>query len=188
MKNKNLLIVISGPSGVGKGSVIKELLSYLETIELAISATTRKKREGEEEGKDYYFFSDDIFDKAIKNDEFIEWCIVHGNRYGTLRKEIRRINNKNKLGLVEIDTKGANKIKTSFPDALQIFISPPTIAVLEERLKRRKTESKEDITKRISNAKEEIKKIKHYDYVIINDSIFDSSKEIEEIIRKRFNL
>ncbi len=188
MKNKKKLIVISGPSGVGKGAIIKSLLNNVQTLGLAVSATTRPQRAGEVDGKDYYFYSQDNFDKDIKNDAFIEWCHVHGNRYGTLKSEIDRLNNLTMIGLVEIDTEGANKIKQSFPEALRVFIAPPTLAILEERLKKRKTESWEEIKKRVNHAKVELNEIEHYDYVIINDTILDSSKEIEEIIKKSFNL
>ena len=188
MKNNNLLVVISGPSGVGKGVVIKELLISIKKLELAISATTRPIRAGEENGQDYYFFKNEEFDKAIHEDDFIEWCNVHGNRYGTLKKEITRINNNNKIGLVEIDTQGAEKIKHKYPEILSIFLAPPTVAVLEERLTKRGTESKGAIKKRIETANEELKRIKHYDYVVINDTISNSSKEIQFLITKSFDL
>jgi len=188
MKNRKKLIVISGPSGVGKGAIINSLLNNVRTLGLAVSATTRAQRAGEVDGKDYYFYSPANFDNAIKNNEFIEWCHVHGNRYGTLKSEIDRLNNLTMIGLIEIDTEGANKIKQSFPEALRIFIAPPTLAILKERLKKRKTESSEEIEKRVNHAKVELNEIEHYDYVIINDKIFDSSKEIEKIITKSFNL
>ena len=188
MKNNNLLIVISGPSGVGKGAVIKALLANITQIKLAISATTRPIRKGEEDEKDYYFLSNEKFDEAIKNNEFIEWCDVHGNKYGTLKKEIKKINENNKIGIVEIDTNGAQKIKKSYPEIVSIFIAPPTLSILQSRLENRQTETKEEIRQRIENAKKELTEIEHYDYVVINDTIINSSKKIQLIITESFNL
>lgn len=188
MKNKKKLIVISGPSGVGKGVVIKQLLQDLSCLELAVSATTRPIRSGEVNKKDYYFLTNIAFDEAITNDSFIEYCDVHGNRYGTLKEEVERINSNNKIGLVEIDTQGAKKIKTSFPEILSIFIAPPTLNDLRVRLEQRQTESSEEIQRRVTNAEEELKKIQDYDFVVINDTIQNSRNEIITIITKTFNL
>ena len=186
MKNKRL-VILSGPSGVGKGTVIQKLLEKTSQIELAVSATTRQPRNDEVEGKTYYFLSHDQFDKHVSNNAFLEWCQVHQNRYGTLKNEVKRVNQLNKICLLEIDTQGAMKIKEEISDVLLIFIAPPSEDILKKRLESRNSESHEIIKKRLYGAKAELKQIKHYDFVVINDKIETSVANIAHILKQRFN-
>lgn len=180
------IIIISGPSGVGKGTIIKALLNKIRYLELSVSATTREKRGQEENNKDYYFIKDEEFQQYVDSDSFVEWCIVHSNKYGTLKKEINRINQKNKVVLLEIDIQGAQKVKAKIPEALLIFISPPSIEILSKRLNIRNTESVEQKNKRLEVAKHEIEQSKLYDFVVINDIVKDAIIELIKIIDKRF--
>jgi len=179
---KKKVIVISGPSGVGKGSVITELLKRMPSLALTVSATTRQKRDGEINAKDYYFLSDSEFEKFIENDEFLEYCKVHVNYYGTLKSEVKRIQDSDKNVLIEMDVQGAKKIKEKVPDAMFLFIAPPNMRELENRLRNRNTEPEEIIQKRLNTAKLELQAIQGYNFVVINDSLMQTINEIEEII------
>ncbi len=180
------LIIISGPSGVGKGTIINNLLNLKETLQLAVSATTRKKRENEIENVDYYFYSKRQFNQMIDNDAFVEYCNVHGNKYGTLLSEVKKINQNNKICMLEIDTQGAKKIKKKLPQAKMIFLKPPSLEILEDRLTKRGTDNLDVIKKRVKNAKAEIEEISHYDFVLINDNITGTVKKINDFIENNF--
>lgn len=177
-------VVISGPSGVGKGTVIKALLENDQNVALAVSATTRQPRENEIHGKAYYFLSDQEFDNSIQNDAFLEWCQVHQNRYGTLLSEIESITLNNKIPLLEIDVQGCEKIKKRFPNALTIFIAPPSLEELKNRLKFRNTDSESVIQKRLEVALHELEKKHLYDYLVINQDVLSTVSEIRSIIKK----
>ncbi len=181
----NELIVISGPSGSGKTTICNRLLKIFPELEYSVSATTREKREGEKEGIDYYFVSRNKFEEMINDNEFIEWENVHGNLYGTLYKDIERKRDKNLGVLMDIDPKGGTNIKKKYPDSILIFLSVPSIDVLIERLKKRKTEKDIDISKRTERTKEEFELSKNYDYIIENNNIKDTLKKISEIIKKK---
>lgn len=179
--NKGDLIVISGPSGAGKDTLVNEILN--EDISLSISATTRDKREGEIDGVDYFFLSKAEFLEKMKNDEFIEYAIVHGeNYYGTLKSEVDKKLEDNKDVVLVIDIKGALSIKTKFPDAIFIFVMPPSIKVLKERLIARKTETKESMMKRFTSLYTEINEIPKYNYVVVNDEIELAVNKIKSIL------
>tara|TARA_E500000178_G_scaffold354389_1_gene423168 strand:- start:803 stop:1375 length:573 start_codon:yes stop_codon:yes gene_type:complete len=185
--SKNIkLLIISGPSGVGKGTVINKLLEDLNSIQLAVSATTRKQRINEKDNFDYYFYSKKKFNELIDEGAFLEHCNVHGNKYGTLRSELTKINNNNKICLLEIDTQGAKKIKKNLADTKMIFLKPPSLNSLKERLHKRGTDSSNNIEHRLKNAEDEINEISHYDFVIINDNIGDTVKKIRDFIDKTF--
>lgn len=179
------LIVISGPSGSGKTTICNRLLKIFSELAYSVSATTRKRREGEKEGIDYYFVSRNKFEEMINDNEFIEWENVHGNLYGTLFKDIERKRDKNLGVLMDIDPKGGTNIKKKYPDSILIFLSVPSIDVLIERLKKRKTEKDIDISKRTERTKEEFELSKNYDYIIENNNIKDTLKKISEIIKKK---
>ena len=187
MKLNNInLIVISGPSGSGKGTLINKCLQDNKNLTVAISATTRPPRKNEINAKDYYFLSDEEFDQYILEDKFVEYCQVHQYRYGTLKDELVRITNQNKMVLLEIDTKGAEKIKNSIDSAIFVFIAAPDLTILKNRLLDRNTETLVQIEKRLTTAEQELKKIEHYDYVIINDIIDNAYLELTKIIKKSF--
>lgn len=179
------IIVISGPSGVGKTTLYKQILElFSEMIGFSISATTRPMRNGEIYGKDYYFLSEKHFHKLIKEKAFVEWEQVHGKYYGTLKTELNRIRKEGKHCLLDLDVKGGIHIKEIFgTQAFLIFIVPPSIEELEKRLKLRGSNDEQSIQYRLSNANEEIHKQNHYDYVLVNKDINESLNRLETCIR-----
>lgn len=180
-KSTGDLIVISGPSGAGKDTIVNEILN--ENIKLSVSATTREARSGEIDGKDYFFLSKKEFLEKIKNDEFIEYAMVHGdNYYGTLKSEVIKDLKAKKDVILVIDIKGAISIQDKFPSAIFIFILPPSIEVLKDRLIGRASESKESMLKRFTSLYKEVNEISKYNYVVINDSVSDAVNKIKSIL------
>lgn len=185
MKNNGRLIVISGPSGAGKSTLLKRLLEkYKDRLKFSVSFTSRRPRVGEKDGEDYFFVSQEQFEKDIKDNIFLEWAIVHGNYYGTSKKYIEDIINSGFDCILDIDVQGGLNLMNKKIDALYIFISPPSIDVLKERLLKRSTDTLETIEKRIKNAENEIKYKDYYQYIVINDDIDIAFKELEKIIFK----
>lgn len=183
-----MIIVISGPSGVGKGAVSKELVKFDRRFEIAITCTTRKPRENEVNGIDYFFVSEDEFRKMIESGDLVEYSIVHGNWYGTPRRYVEKgLSNESDV-IFQIDVQGAKKIKNNFEEALLIFLMPPNLDALLKRLNKRGTETPLEIEKRIKRAKEEIEERYIYDYVVVNDVLENTVKEIYEIILKERRL
>lgn len=179
---KNRLFVISGSSGVGKGTVIKEFLAKHPEFKLSISCTTRGKREGEVHGENYFFLTKDEFKKCVENDDFLEWAEFSGNHYGTKKSFVEDcLKNGNNL-ILEIDTKGALNVKKIMPEAVLIFIAPPSFEELESRLRGRHTETEEAIQKRLASIKLEMENSKHFDYRIVNDEIANAVKDLEKIM------
>ena len=181
-KNKKLF-VISGSSGVGKGTVIKGFLAKNPEFKLLVSYTTRAKREGEIEGVNYFYVSRNEFVQSINNHEFLEWAEFSGNYYGTKKEFVKKYLNENKDILLEIDTQGALKIKAEMPESVLIFIAPPSYQDLEFRLRNRKTEGEEAIAKRLDFVKLEIRNSENFDYRIVNDQLNTTVEELEKIIR-----
>lgn len=181
-QNKTKLLVISGSSGVGKGTVIKSLLEKCPDLNLSISCTTRNKREGEVHGVNYFYLTQEEFDNAVAKDEFLEWARFSGNCYGTKKSYIEECLANQKNVLLEIDTQGALQIKEKMPEALLIFIAPPSFEELEARLRGRHTETEEAIQKRLECVKSELENSKRYDYVIINDKVENAVEKILKII------
>jgi guanylate kinase len=180
MDNHGNLFVVSGPSGVGKSTILKEILKD-ETIIFSISYTTREKRIGEIEGKDYFFVSEENFLNMIKNNEFIEWAKVHDNYYGTQKKWIEDNLAIGKDIILDIDYQGAENIK-KIMKGIFVFITPPSFEILESRIRSRKTETEESLNKRLENAKKELSKINFYDFVIKNDILDKAVLEFKNII------
>lgn len=179
---KGIYIVISGPSGVGKGTICKRLVEELG-LEVSTSMTTRNMRDGEVDGKDYYFTSREDFEKRIKNDEFIEYASYNDNYYGTLKKEVQdKLDNGHNV-ICEIEVQGAMQIKSLFNNSLLIYILPPSFEELRNRLIKRNTDDIETIEKRIDIAKKEKEYIDKYDYVVINDDIENATGKIIDIIK-----
>jgi guanylate kinase len=166
-------ILITAPSGAGKTTLVKKLLADCNLFDFSISCTTRERRETEEDGKDYYFISQNVFEQKIKNDEFIEWEEVYGGSfYGTLKSEIERIQNNQKIPLFDIDIMGAMSIKkTLCTDVLSIFIAPPNLEVLEARLRSRHTETEDKIITRLHKANSEMKFANFFDKKVVNDDL-----------------
>lgn len=182
-----MLIVISGPSGSGKGTIIKEVMKKIPDLIYSVSYTTRPKREGEIEGKDYFFISKDEFEKLIDEDFFIEWAKVYDYYYGTSKEFVLNNLNDNKDVILEIEIQGAKKIREIYDkkNVIFIFIAPPDFKELEKRIMNRKRgETEEEIKKRMNFAKKEIEESKNYDYIIINDNINKAVKKIVNIINK----
>lgn len=177
----NKLFIISGPAGVGKGTLIRELLAKETDLQLSVSHTTREKRKGEVNGKDYHFVSKQTFEKLLTQDFFIESAIVHGNYYGTAKKEIiTKMTTGNVL--MEIDVTGAKNIKEKFSEAVLIFIQPPSWEELKKRLTNRGTENTQTIDTRLNTAKNELKNNNFFDYFIVNDRIDCTLEKIRKII------
>ena len=176
------LFVISGSSGVGKGTVIKEFLNKHPEFRLSISCTTRGKREGEEHGVNYFFLTPEEFKECISKDEFLEWAEFSGNHYGTRKAFVEGCLKNGENLILEIDTKGALNVKKIMPEAELIFIAPPSIEELEARLRGRHTESEEAIQKRLASIKLEIENSKHFDYRVVNDTVENAVRELEKIM------
>lgn len=182
---KGTIYIISGPSGVGKGTIIRELLKSRPLLKLSVSATTRPPRAGEKNGIDYFFLSPEIFEQAICKDDFLEWCPVHSHKYGTLKSEVMKQVDKGVDVLLEIDVQGALKVKEKLPEAVSIFIAPPHMDSLKERLKDRNTEDQDEIERRLAIAQTELSFQNRYDYRIVNATVEHSVKEILKIIERR---
>lgn len=182
MSKKGVLIVLSGFSGAGKGTIMKELIQRYPYF-LSISATTRKPREGEENGVHYYFHTKEEFEHMIENDELIEWAEYVGNYYGTPKKAVEQQLAEGKDVLLEIEMQGGMLVKEKFPDALLLFVTPPSFSDLEKRLIGRGTETKEQISRRMQRAKEEISYMPSYDYLIVNDKLEQAIEDVHHIIQ-----
>ncbi len=167
------IIVISGPSGAGKSSIVKEIINSDIDVMFSISACSRKRRDSEQEGRDYYFLTEEKFKEGIKKNLFLEWEEVYENQfYGTLKSEITRIENLDKNLIFDIDVVGALNIKSQFSSkTLSIFIMPPSLEILEERLRYRSTENTDSLSKRLEKAKEEMKRSEDFDKVLINKNL-----------------
>ena len=184
MNGKGILIVVSGFSGSGKGTLMKELLSrYPDTYALSISATTRKPREGEVDGREYFFISKDEFEKMIAKGDLIEYAKYVENYYGTPRKYVEQKLEEGKDVILEIEIQGALKVKKAFPDTLVLFVTPPTARELQSRLVGRGTETMDVIRSRMNRACEEAEGMDSYDYLIVNDNLDSCVEEMHEIIQ-----
>lgn len=181
------LFVISGSSGVGKGTVIKSLLQKNKGIKLSVSTTTRKPREGEINGEHYFFVEREDFLKSVDNNEFIEWAEFSGNCYGTKKEFVENTLKNGQNVLLEIDTQGALQIKEKMPEVVLIFIAPPSLEELKNRLIGRGTESEEAIQKRLACVEKEQENSKKYDYIVINDTVENAVLKLEEIFKKENN-
>ncbi|UUZ95840.1 guanylate kinase [Paenibacillus sp. P25] len=179
---KGILIVLSGPSGVGKGTVCKALRAKAPGLVYSVSATTRPPREGEAEGVNYFFKSREQFQQLIEQDQMLEWAEYVGNYYGTPRKFVEDTLNSGKDIILEIEVQGALKVKQKFPEGVFIFLLPPSPPELENRIVGRGTESEESIRSRMSVALEEIRLMEHYDYAIVNDQVDCACERIQSIL------
>ncbi len=183
MKEKGQIFVITAPSGAGKTTIIKNILEKdVGEIGYSISHTTRKPRKGESHGLHYYFVGRENFEKMIDAHEFIEWAVVYDYLYGTSISSVNRELSSGKDLLMDVDIQGSQEIKRQFPDSLSIFILPPSLDILKERLQKRSPNEKMNIDLRLKKASEEIKRCRDYDFIIINDDLKKAIKEIEAII------
>lgn len=177
------LFVISGSSGVGKGTIIKRFLEKNPNFKLSVSCTTRGKRDGEEHGVNYYFLTREEFMSAVEKGEFLEWAEFSGNCYGTNKKFVQQCLDNDEDLLLEIDTQGALQVKKKMDNAVLIFILPPSVEELERRLRGRGTETEEAIQKRLNTVKSEMENSKFFNYKVINDEVDRAVEEIENIIK-----
>ena len=176
-----MLLVISAPSGAGKTTLAHALMRQFPNIQISISHTTRKPRPGDEHGVDYYFLDDDDFDTMVKEDSFLEWAHVHSNRYGTSHKEVARLRAQGHDVLFDVDYQGGISIMEKHPDAISVFILPPSYAELEKRIRRRGTDAANIIDRRLANAVHEMRQYSHYQYTIINDHLEEAVKSLNSI-------
>lgn len=177
------LVVISGPSGVGKGTICRHL-SADGSFVFSVSATTRKMRNGEVDGVHYHFLTVEDFKKRIENDEFLEWAKVYDNYYGTLKSAVSEKLKIGKNVLLDIDTNGAKQVKEKMPEAVLVFLMPPSVEELEERLRGRATDSDEVIKKRLGCFEYELEQRRYYDHIVINDVVERTVLEIKDILNK----
>lgn len=182
MEKKGVLTVLSGFSGAGKGTIMKEIVNRYPYF-LSVSATTRKPREGEVDGVDYFFHSREDFEAMIKNDELIEWAEYVGNYYGTPRKAVEKQLAEGQDVLLEIEMQGGMLVKKQFPEALLLFVTPPSFQELKRRLCERGTETEEEISNRMQRAIEEVAYMPLYDYLIINDELEQAVQDVHQIIQ-----
>ncbi len=179
---KGLLIVISGPSGVGKGTVLKALMREMPSLVMSISETTRAPRTDELHGVNYFFVSEEEFLKNIGEQKYFEWAKVYKNYYGTPKDFIMQEMDKGNHVILEIDTDGAMQVKKAYPEGVFIYIAPPSLEELKNRILKRNTDSEEQIRHRLTMAESELKLIKEYDYIVENNEVEETVKEIAAII------
>lgn len=179
-------ILFSAPSGCGKTTIIKELMQYFDCFDFSISATSRAPRGEEQDGKDYYFLSKEEFMRRVEQDDFLEWEEVYsGTCYGTLKSEVERIWAGGKVIVFDVDVNGGRNIKRYFgEDALSIFVMPPSIEVLEQRLRSRGTDSEEAIVKRLARSAEELKQAPAFDVTIVNDDLARAVEETRRVVER----
>jgi guanylate kinase len=183
-KGDNPVFVVTGTSGAGKGTLERELLSRIPELELAVSATTRDRREGEENGREYWFISDAEFDQKLAGGEFLEYVeFPWGQRSGTLRSEIARITEKGRIPLLDLEPQGALDVKNTVPGAVTIFVEAPSFEENERRLRARATESEGEIEERLELAREQLSQANEFDFLIVNDDLDRALSDLTEIVR-----
>lgn len=181
-RQKGLLIVVSGPSGTGKGTVIKLLKERMSNLAYSVSVTTRAKREGEVDGVDYFFKTYEEFKQMAHENAFLETAEVYGNYYGTPKAYVEKLLNSGKDVLLEIDTVGASNVKKQFPGSVLIFIAPPTASALKERLEKRGTESESVKARRLEASEKELSMIKNYEFIVVNKDVEQATNEVQAIV------
>lgn len=179
---RGLLFVVSAPSGAGKTSLCKEVVKYIPNLQHSISYTTRAARPSEVDGTDYYFTSGEEFKRMVAEDAFIEWAVVHGNYYGTSKKELNELLDKEIDVILDIDSQGASQIKKRFRNGVFIYVLPPSFEDLKQRLTIRKGDTPDEIRRRLEKSREEAKDYRMYDYLIINDNLATAIERLKSVI------
>lgn len=187
IEKKGLLVILSGPSGAGKGTVVKELVKRSDKIKLSVSATTRAPRVGEEHGREYFFITREDFERRIKDNAVLEYAQYCGNYYGTPRKYVEEQCAFGNDVILEIEVQGGRQVKKLCPDAVSIFVVPRSFEILAQRLRGRGTEDEETVRRRLHTALSELEQAKLYDYIVINDSLDDCVDDILGILRSEKN-
>jgi guanylate kinase len=177
------IVVMSAPSGSGKTTIYREILKRNPQLRFSVSYTTRKRRESEAEGRDYFFVDRGTFEKMAREGKFVEWAAVHGELYGTERKQLDDCLADGKTLLLDVDVQGAMNVMKEFPGAITIFIEPPSLEELERRLRLRGTESDESVRRRLEGAKRELEYRSKFQYIVVNDQLDESVRRIEDIIK-----
>lgn len=185
MEGRGHLFVISGPAGAGKGTLRAELFKMVDGLAYSVSCTTRQPRPGEQDGRDYHFIDRDEFMRQVERGEFLEHADVHGNLYGTRRSDVEAALASGRDIVLEIDVQGEAEVKRKMPEAMTIFISPPSIEELRRRLVGRGTESPESVERRMRDAEDEMSRASEYDAVILNDDVARASRELAELVHSR---
>ncbi|MFP4686793.1 MAG: guanylate kinase [bacterium] len=176
-----LLLIFSAPSGAGKSTICRNLLDSYEKLVFSVSTTTRAPRAGEIDGQDYHFVNESVFKKMIDNNAFLEWANVHGEYYGTSRQAVLDELKRGNDVMLDIDVQGGKQIKKLYPDAVMVFIAPPSMEELENRLRSRNTETEAEIRKRLKNSRSELMELGNYDYLVVNDSIETAVARVQAI-------
>lgn len=183
MTKQGLIIVLSAPSGTGKSAVLGKALELVPNLSMTVSATTRPARAGETDGEDYHFLSREEFERHIEKDDFVEFAMVHGNLYGTLRSELDKLIKSGNDVVLELDVQGMRNIKRYTQEMVSIFLMPPSIEELANRLRKRATESEAALNLRLRNAEAEIAARGEFDYVVVNEKVSDAAADLRAILR-----
>ena len=183
-KRKGILFILSGPSGAGKGTLRERLFRMLDGLSFSVSCTTRAPRPGETDGVDYRFVAEEEFLRRRDAGDFLEWADVHGHFYGTLTADVKKALDDGRDILLEIDFQGALQVKKKIPGAVTIFVAPPSMKALEERLRGRSTETEQDIALRLCNARREMGESFKYDFTVVNDDIDAAAQRLADIVRQ----
>jgi guanylate kinase len=179
-----MVFVITGPSGVGKGTLIRGLLEHIPGLELSVSATTRKPRPGEQDGVDYHFMTPEQFDAHVQAGDFVEHATYSGNKYGTLRSELERRVAAGAPVVLEIEVQGARQVRQAIPEAVAVFIAPPSLEALRARLVGRGTDSPEQVDERLQTAERELEARSEFAHVVVNDRLEEATQELDAIVRR----
>ncbi len=185
MSNRGLLLVVSAPSGAGKTTIVKEILREFPSFGFSVSATTRDKRPGEIDGKDYFFLTREKFEERIHAGELVEYEEIYSNYYGTLKSEVEKALSDGKGIVFDVDVNGGLSIKAKFPEAILIFVKPPSVQTLRQRLEGRGSETREQIDRRMSRVEMELEKGERFDYIVVNDELKRAVNEVFGIINKK---